>query len=1406
LTVPPIYFQAIQETAAKRWNQLESDADLAGPWHQLFRQVQSPRHVVSELLQNADDAGATEAKVSIESGTFIFEHNGEDFNRDQFESLCRFGYSNKRTLHTIGFRGIGFKSTFSIGPCVELASPTLSVRFDSHRFTEPHWSSNGSSCNGRTRFSVKIADKNRQNELEKNLLEWKDCPYSLLFFKNLRTLSVGGARTSWKEIATGPVAGSTWMSLDRSRSKNLLIRSQAVPFPAEALAEIRRERGVNEQQNDVFPPCTVDIVMGAPGRLYVVLPTGVHTKLPFACNAPFIQDPARMKIKDPAISPTNRWLLERIGALAGESLTKWINAREITVADRAMSYELLPNVERGDTSLEGQCALLVELATEKAISGKDIILAWDGQTFPSKKAIGMRREIYGIWSEEIASKVIDEEARPVLSEAISDLSLTVLRDWDLVEIVTREDLIKRLTDLSVPRPKTLEQLVALHVYLHDAIVNWWVSGPEFEREHIKIFPAFGKPGLFSSSELVRLGGKTLVPSGDEWSFLSKFLLVLDNDWTTLFVTPRLANGKDGKTEKSPARKQALAVLEECNLAKPSDMNVVIGRVATALFKEGEAKIEDCVALAHMAAKFGAEIDDTFQFVNRNVELQNADKKLIWDDGHLEAIAPPEFIASHFLHTDYTATFRWCSREEWHNWIRSGKACLNSFFLTEASWRRFIGWNFLAKECRRLGITNIPDSRYRTELFHIRDSDFPEKLWSHWTKCVSAGDFAWTDIGEILLERVPENLISKAYSSIFQNTTTKKWNAISDDVVPALWLLRLRELPCLLDRHGVAAKPCELLRRTAETEPLIDVERFVNARHDTPATCDLLDMLGVGNTPTGPTKIIDILKSLASAKNPLSSIVVADIHKWYRKLDLLTDGLDTGGFAELRRAFRSEKIILTADGDWLALGSVFMHADEDDVPGAPIVHPDVSQLALWRKLGMVERPTLALAFEWLAQLPKQVKLSPQDARRVRFIQCKAPERVWTECGHWISKSGLWTSINLLSYLSSDSEATGMNLFSHIKDKIADMQGISEDVRRQSPFAAVVSLSDVLTEKIEAGLLQVKRQETPEWFKTFAELLLIVKFDDLEVCQAMEKHALRLCATRWGRISKISLSPSINDEVVGTPRPSDVVWIGTDLLFEDIPAAKLARRIPEELSKRLANNEIKTALIYSYERPRASIEAYFRENFKLGDKASTSKPVEQYVEDKNGSVDNSLLGLAGDASMNESVMAAADKAVEFRENGDDSPVVTNAEKDKQYKAEKSDPIVEQVKDDAGNYELMDIFAASLKFQPESRDCWKHSNGERLSKVSRSGFCWERTNHAGEVQMMYQVIDHCLVSSPLDITAETWYLLLNNPLKRCLILKDLNNLPRVFTGNDFQQLQTKGQVTLYPTSYRVELSAEE
>lgn len=94
-------------------------------------------HVISELLQNADDAEASKVRIDYADGVLTFQHDGKDFEDDQFRSICSFAVSSKRTFKTTGFRGIGFKSTFSLGDTVHLITPRFQVKFERARFTYP---------------------------------------------------------------------------------------------------------------------------------------------------------------------------------------------------------------------------------------------------------------------------------------------------------------------------------------------------------------------------------------------------------------------------------------------------------------------------------------------------------------------------------------------------------------------------------------------------------------------------------------------------------------------------------------------------------------------------------------------------------------------------------------------------------------------------------------------------------------------------------------------------------------------------------------------------------------------------------------------------------------------------------------------------------------------------------------------------------------------------------------------------------------------------------------------------------------------------------------------------------------------------------------------------------------------
>lgn len=80
-------------------------------------------HFVYELLQNAEDAGATRIRFEQYADRLVVLHDGHPFTMENLKGLCDIGLSDKiNDLNKIGEFGVGFKSVFSICDTVELYS------------------------------------------------------------------------------------------------------------------------------------------------------------------------------------------------------------------------------------------------------------------------------------------------------------------------------------------------------------------------------------------------------------------------------------------------------------------------------------------------------------------------------------------------------------------------------------------------------------------------------------------------------------------------------------------------------------------------------------------------------------------------------------------------------------------------------------------------------------------------------------------------------------------------------------------------------------------------------------------------------------------------------------------------------------------------------------------------------------------------------------------------------------------------------------------------------------------------------------------------------------------------------------------------------------------------------------
>lgn len=474
------------------------------------------------------------------------------------------------------------------------------------------------------------------------------------------------------------------------------------------------------------------------------------------------------------------------------------------------------------------------------------------------------------------------------------------------------------------------------------------------------------PTLHAASEIVRLGERRLLQSESDWEFLSSYLLVLNQNWTR-FLAEQRRQGAEGNADAEMVD-SAFAMLEQLGLIEASDANAVISRVSDRFFDAEKIEAARCVQLAQIAAKLGAAVGENFRFVTQDRSVRQASANIVADeDARIAGLFAPEWVDAHILARDYFADYRSCTRDEWLQWAKSPRSRLVGFAMQEERKASISGQAKAKKELERRGIVGQMRFRYATGVFEVHDWDFAEEHWRHWTALAEVDPANWGRIVERLLATPEAWLARWGSAKIIQQATTKRWCSVTERRLLPNWILRFRELPCLRDTRGNYRKPGDLLRRTPETEPFMDVEPFVDARLDTEASRWLLKLLGVRDVPTGPDRLLEILRALSRAKNPPGH----EVDKWYARLDQILDHGSTKDLDLVRSALQQEKLIFAASGEWATAAGVFLSTDEEDVPGVLVVRPSVRDLTDDKALPKAERKRLQV--EHAAAISRRAKL-------------------------------------------------------------------------------------------------------------------------------------------------------------------------------------------------------------------------------------------------------------------------------------------------------------------------------------------------------------------------------------------------------------------------------------------------
>lgn len=113
-----------QWVQSSKENNFDFDSILAGIYN-------DPSHFIYEIIQNAEDANATEISLILYSDCLEIKHNGKDFDFNDVDGITGIGISTKKEdINAIGKFGVGFKSVFAITQTPNIHSGLFHFRIE----------------------------------------------------------------------------------------------------------------------------------------------------------------------------------------------------------------------------------------------------------------------------------------------------------------------------------------------------------------------------------------------------------------------------------------------------------------------------------------------------------------------------------------------------------------------------------------------------------------------------------------------------------------------------------------------------------------------------------------------------------------------------------------------------------------------------------------------------------------------------------------------------------------------------------------------------------------------------------------------------------------------------------------------------------------------------------------------------------------------------------------------------------------------------------------------------------------------------------------------------------------------------------------------------------------------------
>ena len=513
-------------------------------------------HFVYELLQNAEDAEASEATFFLNQTGLIFQHNGKKkFTIENIDAITSVNNSTKiNEVNKIGKFGVGFKSVFAY--CSKPIINSDNFTFEIERMLVPQINEQDQSIFGaeKTTFILPFNEKTKLpkvawQEISVGLSELDE--KALLFLSHLQSIEIRISGTenrhrTIKRIKEDSSRRKFEISSDGKHStKNYFVFSEKMP--------LINQNEIDESVLDRLQNLTIAVAFEAnetpdgeflispatKGNVSVYFPAiKEYSGLKFHIHAPFASTPSRDVIKD---TKENAILLQGLADLAS---SKMIELKESGLMNEGL-FACLPNAkDQLSSAYEPFRIRMLEIFSK----GEKLIPTADNDFCAYEIAISSTLSIQESVDQKFMNLLLDREPsqnHPALryvkvykeSRANDFLASLRIRNFGLTEI--RRSLAQKTSDIQIANlVNMLRELTMTRLRKFIALFSGSTADIALELSHLPLILTDGKDAEFSIAKNVFL------PTKD---FTSGAKLVSRNFYNANNVNP---DGLDATVERS----------------------------------------------------------------------------------------------------------------------------------------------------------------------------------------------------------------------------------------------------------------------------------------------------------------------------------------------------------------------------------------------------------------------------------------------------------------------------------------------------------------------------------------------------------------------------------------------------------------------------------------------------------------------------------------------------------------------------------------------------------------------------------------------------------------------------------------------------------------------------------------